>query len=807
MRAGLLRHKAVVSVPSNASPDLIEEGFVGATGTTIPTAATGSYYPASTGTYTVDGTSITILNNADGFNGGSKFGELTGVAGDCFTTPDSALNSVKGDIDIIVSISADYTPASELIIISKYNTTGNQRSYEMFLNATTGEVGLRHSTDGVVGVTSTSTVATGLTDGVTSTIRVTRTASSGDVVFYVGGVKLGATVPSAAGVVFDGTAPVTVGCRSNLTSNPFTGSIYSAIVYDGFNYTAIGGESVQDFEELQHVVPFGETAEAGTRVVQNYALNSESLLQWATSVSTIVSQTNATFDTALGKITSPNLVNYFTGGDTLACRVLLSGDGGVTLRFQDDDSVSNDTTNFTLTATPTWYTLGYTLAAGAKTFLNLVIDRNNRSATNVTFGGVQYEKVNGQAVIIPSEYVSRGVGTGDDLINTPFTASSWGGFGGNTVEDVDVSTGEIVITYVDNTTGAYLDLGALIPDLEADTDRTWVISGETKVNTGEVNIRLDNENPDLQLSFKSTSYVPFTFSASYDGSGNFWIIVYGTGAGETMHIKNLSIKASTSGFASFSTYNGNTVEAKVLTDVTGESLPSYPHVATAFDAGDYVTGPTWSSLDVDEVWTVNGGASIVGDTSRTGFYYSVPTVIGKQYVVEVTGLNDGNMPSGSMKVRGASYETASFDYFDIEAVDFLTSVTFTATTVMAYINVMNYSTAEGYYGSVDRVSVVDLPDEYSGASPDGSIENVENVLGTFYASVSTQNSGEADRMGKLVTTVQYTIQMRYNSTDLTGLAGNATIVINGVTPVLEVTAAHVLDERNRIIQITAEARV
>lgn len=108
-------------------------------------------------------------------------------------------------------------------------------------------------------------------------------------------------------------------------------------------------------------------------------------------------------------------------------------------------------------------------------------------------------------------------------------------------------------------------------------------------------------------------------------------------------------------------------------------------------------------------------------------------------------------------------------------------------------------------GLLRHKAVVSVPSSSVGS--DGSIENTDTVLGTFYSSVSTKNAGEADRSGKLVTTTQYMIQMRYNSTSLTGLAGNATIVINGVTPVLQVTSAHVLDQRNRIIEITAEARV
>jgi len=108
-------------------------------------------------------------------------------------------------------------------------------------------------------------------------------------------------------------------------------------------------------------------------------------------------------------------------------------------------------------------------------------------------------------------------------------------------------------------------------------------------------------------------------------------------------------------------------------------------------------------------------------------------------------------------------------------------------------------------GLLRHKAVVTVPSDEIGS--DGSIENVDTVLGTFYTSVATKNAGEVGNNGKMVTFTMYTLQMRYNSTDLRGLVGNATIVINGVTPVLEVTSAHVVDERNRIIEITAEARI
>ena len=90
---------------------------------------------------------------------------------------------------------------------------------------------------------------------------------------------------------------------------------------------------------------------------------------------------------------------------------------------------------------------------------------------------------------------------------------------------------------------------------------------------------------------------------------------------------------------------------------------------------------------------------------------------------------------------------------------------------------------------------------------DGSIENVDSVLGTFYASIATENAGEADEGGKLVTTVQHTILVRYNSVDLQSIKNNSKITINGSSRELHITSSHVQDYRNRVIVITAEERL
>lgn len=88
---------------------------------------------------------------------------------------------------------------------------------------------------------------------------------------------------------------------------------------------------------------------------------------------------------------------------------------------------------------------------------------------------------------------------------------------------------------------------------------------------------------------------------------------------------------------------------------------------------------------------------------------------------------------------------------------------------------------------------------------DGSIEVTDASLGVFYASVKTEQLSDATYSDKIVSYVTHKIILRYNTTDLTGISGNAKIVVDGQT--LHVLSATVMDYRDRLIEVIAEARI
>jgi hypothetical protein len=182
---------------------------------------------------------------------------LNGVAGNYASSPDSAAVSVTGDIDLRGYISlVDWTPASVNQVIAKWTATGNQRSYQLALNAT-GVLRFVYSTDGSVGtiVTSLCTAICPFSDLSQGWVRATRSASTGDVVFYTSTdgatwTQLGATISTAPGSIFDGTAIIEMGSSGVGTSELLFGSILRAQIYNGINGTLAFDANFSTFSKL-----------------------------------------------------------------------------------------------------------------------------------------------------------------------------------------------------------------------------------------------------------------------------------------------------------------------------------------------------------------------------------------------------------------------------------------------------------------------------------------------------------------------------------------------------------------------------
>jgi hypothetical protein len=181
--------------------------------------------------------------------------DFPGETGDYASTPDIAANSITGDLDIRIKVALDdWTPAALSTVLSKWNTTGNQRAFQLSIT-TGGNLRFDWSADGSAALgPATSTAAVSATDGAVKWIRVTHDVDNGaagnDTKFYtsddgVTWVQLGTTVTTASTTShFDSTAALTVSGINDGTSQPLAANLYRALVYDVID----GANTKADFD-------------------------------------------------------------------------------------------------------------------------------------------------------------------------------------------------------------------------------------------------------------------------------------------------------------------------------------------------------------------------------------------------------------------------------------------------------------------------------------------------------------------------------------------------------------------------------
>jgi hypothetical protein len=178
---------------------------------------------------------------------------LSGAASNYISVSDNPPLDITGDLDIQVKVALDdWTPPStDRTLVAKRVSTGNQQSYQLFVNTGTGIIGLFWSTDGgstnifVKNSTVAPTVADGATLWVRATLDVDNDAGGNDVKFYtstdgITWTQLGSTV-TTAGVtsVYSGTSTVTIGAWNNGASGAIAGKFYRAIIKNGIDGTTV----------------------------------------------------------------------------------------------------------------------------------------------------------------------------------------------------------------------------------------------------------------------------------------------------------------------------------------------------------------------------------------------------------------------------------------------------------------------------------------------------------------------------------------------------------------------------------------
>lgn len=173
---------------------------------------------------------------------------LTGASGARYATLASgaltfAGATITGDIEVIVKASlADWTPAATNTLVSRYETTGNQRGWQLSIS-TSGRIQWIWSSSGTAATaTINSTVSVPFTDGAVGWVRVTfdvdNGASGNTAKFYTSDdgstwSQLGSDVVTASTTsLFASTAPVQIGSVGTAITTPMAGSVYWVEVRD-----------------------------------------------------------------------------------------------------------------------------------------------------------------------------------------------------------------------------------------------------------------------------------------------------------------------------------------------------------------------------------------------------------------------------------------------------------------------------------------------------------------------------------------------------------------------------------------------
>jgi len=170
----------------------------------------------------------------------------SGVNNNCALIPDESALDVSGDLTLEADVTLpSYQPPVTTRLVSKYHTTGNQRSF-MFYVATTGSLGFVLSSTGSYQggneKQSSTLQSAGILNGQRVQLKVTWRASDGRTQFFYkikGGdyTQLGTDQVLNAGSIYNGTASVVLGGDNEGTSSNAQAAIHSAKIYASINDT------------------------------------------------------------------------------------------------------------------------------------------------------------------------------------------------------------------------------------------------------------------------------------------------------------------------------------------------------------------------------------------------------------------------------------------------------------------------------------------------------------------------------------------------------------------------------------------
>lgn len=206
--------------------------------------------------------------------------QLDGTTGNYASAPDSVPLSITSDITLLVWAALDdWTPAVADALIAKYTTTGNQLSYSLHIQATTGFPVLTLSGDGSTTLTGVADAAPTVSDGASIWVLACWRNSDNRVQFFTAPgtlsdpaasdfTQLGTDKSINLTGIFNSTAVLEVGSRAAGSALNANGKFYRAKIYNGvFSTAAFGGTLAFDAK-------FMDVVKTGTRTPSSFTESS-----------------------------------------------------------------------------------------------------------------------------------------------------------------------------------------------------------------------------------------------------------------------------------------------------------------------------------------------------------------------------------------------------------------------------------------------------------------------------------------------------------------------------------------------------
>ena len=196
------------------------------------------------------------------------------------SVPDSTALDITGDIDVRVESALTYWRTGGAIpspLISKWNPTGDQRSWKLVVN-TDGTMTWSWSTLGTAASILTATTTLAIPNSTRTWVRVTHDVDNGSsqnvVKFYLSnnGVtwRLHDTVTASGTTsIFSSSSPVLIGLDDTTTGNEAIGKHYRAQVYSGIAGTLVLDVAFSDVDVLTSTTPTSFPARTGQTVTIN----------------------------------------------------------------------------------------------------------------------------------------------------------------------------------------------------------------------------------------------------------------------------------------------------------------------------------------------------------------------------------------------------------------------------------------------------------------------------------------------------------------------------------------------------------